>query len=98
MRALHRFRIKLSRSWWPWLLVAVTLGCLGATQVTSVWVAGAAAVGCVFSVIALWLVVTIRRDRVLDEIVEDAGGDDSEGARDGTDADGQDGVEASGDH
>jgi len=48
-------------------------------------------------VIALWLVVTIRRDRVLEEIVEDAG-DDSEGASEGTDADGQDGLEASGDH
>lgn len=87
----------MSRSWWPWVLVAVTLGCLGATQVTSGWVAGAAAVGCTLSVIALWLVVTIRRDRVLEEIVEDAG-DDSEGASEGTDADGQDGLEASGDH
>ena len=97
MRALHRFRIKLSRSWWPWLLAAVTLGCLGATQVTSGWVAGAAAVGCVFSVIALWLVVTIRRDRVLDEIVKDARGDDSERGGD-TDADGLESPEASGDH
>jgi hypothetical protein len=73
------------------------LGCLAATQVTSGWVAGAAAVGCTLSCIALWLVVTIRRDRVLDELVEDAG-EDAHGSREGTDTEDLDGVEASGDH
>jgi hypothetical protein len=50
------------------------------------------------SVIALWLVVTIRSDRVVDEIGEDAGGDDSEGAREQPAADDMDGVEVSNDH
>ena len=96
MHALRRYRIKVSRSWWPWVLVAVTLGCLGASQVTSGWVAGAASVSCLLSLVALWLVVTIRRDAVVDDIVEDAGGEDSGSAR--CDADGLESLEAEGDH
>ena len=98
MRALSRYRIRLSRSWWPWILVAVTLGCLGATQVSSGWVSNVAAVGCLLSLVALWLIVTIRRDRLLQDAVEDAGDNDTGGAGEGADADGLEGVEAGSDH
>jgi hypothetical protein len=78
------------------VLVAVTLGFLGALQVTSGWVSGAAAVGCLLSMVALWLVVTIRRDEVVDDIVDHAGGKDSRSAS--CHADDLESPEAEGDH
>lgn len=67
VQALRRLRIETSRSWRPWILVTLTLGFLGATQVTTGWLAAVAGVGCTLSVIALWLVLTLRRDRTRDD-------------------------------
>lgn len=98
MRALLRYRITMSRAWWPWLLVAMALGCLAALQATAGWVSGAAGVGCTLSLVALWLVVTIRRDRVVDEVVDLAGGGSPNSELGEVHADGLENSEVDGDH
>lgn len=55
-------RLRLGRSWKATALAAAAVGLLGVAQFATGWLATAGAAGCFGCVIALWLVVTIRRD------------------------------------
>lgn len=81
---LRRWRLRTSRTFWPWAFVASTLACLWAWTSANAAIAAAGAVGCILSALCLWLLVTVRKDDLVDDIVAEASeGHDCEPGDDG---------------
>ena len=72
MNRLVRWRGRMSRSWRPWSFVALTLACLWMCLSTTGVLAAIGGVGCLLSLLCLWLIVTVRPDDTLDDGLAEA--------------------------
>lgn len=84
---LCRWRIRMSRAYWPWAFVVSTLAFLWAWTSANATLAAVGAVGCILSAICLWLLVTVRKDELVDDIAAEASeGPDGQPGDDGDSA------------
>ncbi|MFT7535485.1 MAG: hypothetical protein ACI85K_001438 [Hyphomicrobiaceae bacterium] len=82
---LVRWRLRLARSWWALGLVVGVIAMWLLWRYGEGWIALIGAGGFVLGLIVLLIVVTVRRDEVMDDVIDDLDLDDGHG--DGYDGD-----------
>lgn len=82
----ERSRRRAARSWWTIALAAVVVGLLLGWRFADRWLSTACVIGTVLGLVLLWMIVTIRDDETIDDVV-DSGLADAEAAPGSEDTD-----------